>query len=97
MPGSLTAISLRKPPPKGNPRTAAERPRGILAPAKMAVLDQVQDVREMAVPPSNRLHKLSGDRAGQWSVSTNKQWRLSFGFDESTGDAHEVELNKHYE
>ena len=51
----------------------------------------------MAVPPSNRLHKLSGDRAGQWSVSTNKQWRLSFGFDESTGDAHEVELNKHYE
>ena len=54
-------------------------------------------MREMAGPPSNRLHKLSGDRAGQWSVSTNKQWRLSFGFDESTGDAHEVELNKHYE
>jgi len=42
------------------------------------------------VPPSNRLHELSADRKGQFSISVNDQWRISFRFE--NGDAFEVEL-----
>ncbi len=67
------------------------------AEAKLAVLDQVESLEELKLPPSNRLHKLSGDREGQWSISINKQWRICFEFDDEAGDAHEVEISKHYE
>ena len=40
--------------------------------------------------PGNRLEALSGDRAGQWSVRINDQWRVCFRFE--NGDAHDVEI-----
>lgn len=67
------------------------------AEAKLAVLEQSESLRELALPPSNRLHKLSGDREGQWSISINAQWRICFEFDEEAGDAYAVEITKHYE
>lgn len=67
------------------------------AEAKLAMLDQVQSVGDLTKPPSNRLHKLSGDREGQWSISINSQWRICFEFDDGAGDAHAVEITKHYE
>ena len=30
------------------------------------------------VPPGNRLEALSGDRAGQYSIRINDQWRICF-------------------
>ena len=39
---------------------------------------------------SNRLEKLSGDRAGQHSIRINDQWRICFRW--RGGDAHEVEI-----
>lgn len=65
--------------------------------AKLAVLDQAEDLGELTLPPSNRLHKLSGDREGQWSLSINAQWRICFEFDEEAGDAYVVAITKHYE
>ena len=47
-------------------------------------------VRCIAVPPGNRLEKLSGNRAGQYSVRVNDQWRICFIWSAS-GAAH-VEL-----
>jgi proteic killer suppression protein len=44
----------------------------------------------MGLPPSNRLEKLRGDRAGRWSVRINKQYRICFTFD--AGHANEVEI-----
>jgi proteic killer suppression protein len=32
-------------------------------------------------PPGWRLHRLSGDRAGTWSVSVSGDWRLAFDID----------------
>jgi len=46
-----------------------------------------EDLRE---PLSNRLEALAGDRAGQWSIRINDQWRLCFRFEH--GDAFEVEI-----
>ena len=45
---------------------------------------------DLRVPPGNRLEKLRGDRAGQWSIRVNDQWRLCF--DWRDGDAYDVEL-----
>ena len=59
--------------PKGIAGDVAKR-----AVAKLFLLDTVTRVEDLRVPPGNRLHRLSGDRAGQWSVSVNDQWRLCF-------------------
>jgi proteic killer suppression protein len=44
----------------------------------------------LRVPPANRLEKLSGDRAGQWSIRINDQWRVCFRWEGS--DAYDVEI-----
>lgn len=41
-------------------------------------------------PPGNRLEKLAGERAGQWSIRINQQWRVCFRFE--NGDAFDVEI-----
>ena len=47
---------------------------------KLAMLNRVVDVRELRIPPGNMLERLSGDRAGQWSIRINDQWRVCFKF-----------------
>ena len=36
------------------------------------------------------LHKLKGDRAGQWAMTVNARWRICFEF--RKGDAYDVEI-----
>ena len=57
---------------------------------KLAQLHRVQSVEELRLPPGNRLERLGGDRAGQWSLRINDQWRLCFAWRE--GHAWDVEL-----
>lgn len=45
---------------------------------------------DLRYPPSNRLEALKGDRAGQWSIRINDQWRVCFRFE--GGDAFDVEI-----
>jgi proteic killer suppression protein len=40
--------------------------------------------------PGYRLHRLRGDREGQWAVSVSGNWRLVFEFE--GGDAADVDL-----
>jgi proteic killer suppression protein len=49
-----------------------------VATRKLAMLDAAKTLDFMRSPPGNRLEALSGDRAGQWSVRINDQWRLCF-------------------
>jgi proteic killer suppression protein len=48
------------------------------------------DVKDLLMPPSNRLEALRGDRSGQWSIRINDQWRVCFTFTNS--DAFNVEI-----
>ncbi len=45
---------------------------------KLAMLDAAERLDDLRVPPGNRLEALRGDRAGQYSVRINGQWRLVF-------------------
>ena len=41
-------------------------------------------------PPGNRLEALKGDRAGEWSIRVNDQWRICFTWE--NGEASKVEI-----
>jgi proteic killer suppression protein len=61
---------------------------------KLRDLELAQSVEELKVPPSNRLHKLSGRRKGQWAISVDKQYRICFYFED--GHAYEVEATDYH-
>jgi proteic killer suppression protein len=44
---------------------------------KLRMLDAATRAEDLRVPPDNRLEKLGGNRAGQWCIRVNDQWRLS--------------------
>ncbi len=45
---------------------------------KLAILDAAEVIDDLRVPPGNRLEKLHGNRAGQYSIRINQQWRICF-------------------
>jgi len=47
-------------------------------------------LEDLQVPPANRLEALKGNRAGQWSIRINDQWRVCFNWE--GGHAHAVEI-----
>ncbi len=61
---------------------------------KLAQLDEAESVEEMEVPPGDKLHKLGGNREGQWAISVNDQYRICFRFED--GDAHDVEATDYH-
>jgi proteic killer suppression protein len=61
-----------------------------LALRKLRMLDAATSLDDLRVPPANRLEKLKGGRAGQYSIRVNRQWRICFRW--RSGDAHDVEI-----
>lgn len=47
---------------------------------KLELIDDAVVVDDLRLPPGNRLHRLQGDRLGQFSISINDQWRVCFFF-----------------
>ena len=57
---------------------------------KLTQLNRVRELRELYVPPGNRLERLRGDRAGQWSIRINDQYRICFRWEATYADDVEV-------
>jgi proteic killer suppression protein len=57
---------------------------------RLVQLNAATRVDDLRMPPSNRLEQLQGNRAGQWSIRINDQWRVCFRFED--GDAFDVEI-----
>jgi proteic killer suppression protein len=57
---------------------------------KLRMLNRAVSLQDLRVPPANRLEKLKGDRAGQYSIRINDQWRVCFEWKD--GDAYQVEI-----
>ena len=57
---------------------------------KLRMLNRAQSLQDLRVPPANRLERLTGNRAGQYSIRINDQWRVCFEWD--NGNAVQVEI-----
>jgi len=57
---------------------------------RLTQLDAATKLKDLRLPPSNRLEVLKGDRIGQRSIRINDQWRVCFRF--ASGDAFDVEI-----
>jgi proteic killer suppression protein len=61
-----------------------------VAECKLAQLNGAATLEFLRAPPGNRLELLKGDRAGQWSIRINDQWRICFLW--KGGDALDTEI-----
>ena len=48
---------------------------------QLAALDTAQSIDDMDIP-GYRLHQLTGNRRGIWTITVNANWRLTFVFEE---------------
>ena len=56
----------------------------------LSALNVAKSLQDLSPLKSVGLHKLKGDRAGQWAMTVNARWRICFSF--RKGDAHDVEI-----
>ncbi len=57
---------------------------------KLRMLNNSQSIKDLTVPPSNRLEKLSGVLKGFYSIRINDQWRIIFKW--SNGNLEKVDI-----
>lgn len=73
-------------------RFSSKLPQDIQQRARMRLerINAAITLDDLRVPPSHRLEVLGGDRAGQYSIRINDQWRIGFEWQE--GHAYNVEI-----
>jgi proteic killer suppression protein len=57
---------------------------------KLRMMNNAKVLRDLAVPPNNRLEALKGERKGQHSIRINDQWRICFRWTEGGPDNVEI-------
>ena len=62
----------------------------VVALRKLVQIDSADELRDLASPPANRLELLKGNRAGQYSIRINDQYRVCFRWKD--GHAYDVEI-----
>ena len=60
----------------------------------LAALDAATSLHDLSPLKSVGLHKLSGNRAGQWAMTVNGPWRICFRF--KNGNAYSVEITDYH-
>jgi len=59
----------------------------------LAALDTAAVIEDMDIP-GLRLHPLKGGRQGLWAITVNKNWRLTFSFE--NGDVYVVDYEDYH-
>ena len=57
---------------------------------KLRMLDSSRTLKDLRIPPGNRLEKLRGNQAGKHSIRVNQQWRIIFRW--ASDGAHDVRI-----
>jgi proteic killer suppression protein len=70
-------------------RDLARRVRNILA-----ALVAAPDISGVQGPPEWRIHQLTGNRAGTWSLSVSGNWRLTFNLENE--EIHDLNLEDYH-
>jgi toxin HigB-1 len=68
--------------------------RGASGIEEVAAAPPGRTLNDLRAPPNNRLEKLRGDRAGQYSIRVNDQYRICFRWEGS--DAFDVEMTDYH-
>jgi toxin HigB-1 len=61
---------------------------------KLRMLNNAYSLADLQIPPANHLEKLVGQRAGEYSVRINDQWRICFEWRSNT--AFNVEITNYH-
>jgi proteic killer suppression protein len=62
----------------------------------LAFLDNMDDPEELRALPSWKVHTLTGDRKGTWSLSVTANRRLTFCIDSSEREIYNVNLEDYH-
>jgi proteic killer suppression protein len=65
-----------------------------IARRRLDQINRVRQVRELSIPPGNRLERLKGDRNGQYSIRINEQYRICLNW--HLGNAYDVEITDYH-
>lgn len=65
-----------------------------MANRKLLIIDAAETLNDLRVPPGNRLERLRGNRAGQYSIRINDQWRICFSW--AAAGATNVEITDYH-
>jgi proteic killer suppression protein len=60
----------------------------------LAVLISAVDMDGVNGPPGWRIHQLTGDRAGTWSISASGNWRITFEIE--NGEIYNLDLEDYH-
>lgn len=60
---------------------------------RLRILEASDSITALRGLPSNRLEMLAGDRAGQYSIRINQQWRICFIWDDGARDVEIVDYH----
>ena len=61
---------------------------------KLLYLHDAAELKDLRVPPGNRLEALRGDYQGRYSIRINEQWRIVFRW--QSGNAFDVEVTDYH-
>lgn len=74
---SVRHKALRRFIESGKPKGLNANVAGRLA-NMIAYLAAIDSIDELRIPPNWGAHELTGDRAGTWSLTVTKNWRMTF-------------------
>lgn len=60
----------------------------------LAMLLTAPDLSKLSGPPGWRVHQLTGNRAGTWSLSVSGNWRITFELKD--GEIHNLDLEDYH-
>lgn len=63
---------------------------------RLEILDAATSLNDLRQLPSNRLEALTGDRAGQFSIRINDQWRICFEWPHGAAGPSLVEITDYH-
>ncbi len=76
--------------PKGLPGNLLDRLRKMLF-----FLSAISTAEELKVPPNYGAHQLVGDRAGTWSLTVTKNYRMTFRINDE-GQVEDMDLEDYH-
>ena len=69
---------------------------GVKIASMITVLSSIQDIDDLGSISKWKIHRLTGDRKGQWSFSVSRNWRLTFRCDAGRGEIFDLDFEDYH-